>query len=140
MKSFQATTARVMKAGLGIALVGGLAACASVPAPTEQAALGKRAVEQASAAPATTQAAPVEIQTARDKLAKADRAMTDKDYVEARRWYEEAEADARLAEAKGAAATSQQAMNELQTSMRALRDEINTQSTINSNTTVVPAR
>src|SRR4051812_38184664 len=83
--------------GLCIAAAGAfVAACATVPPPTEQLAVSKAAVSEATRAGAYDYAA-AEMRSANDKLERANAAMRNEDYVRARRLAEEAEADARLA-------------------------------------------
>ena len=93
-----------------------LAACASSPAPREQMAVARSAVERASAAPSVTSNAPIELQSARDKLARAEKAMLARDYDQARRMTEQAGVDAQLAEAKAAAVRGENAIREVQNS------------------------
>jgi hypothetical protein len=57
-----------------------LAACASTPAPTEQMALSRAAVSNATSA-GGNEYAPVQLKSAVDKMDAAERAMSAKDYV-----------------------------------------------------------
>src|SRR6185436_361842 len=88
-------------------------ACASAPPPTEQVAVGRKAVERAAGTPEVVQWAPTEIERARMKLAAADAAMARRDYGDARRLADEAEADARLAEARAGARKNDRALTEV---------------------------
>lgn len=110
----------LVAAALGAAIAG----CASVPAPTEQMAVGRKAVERASGTPEVVAIAPVEIDRARAKVAAAERAMARHEYVEARRLADEAEADARAAEARAAAVKNERALAEVTQALRVLREEL----------------
>ncbi|QDQ27552.1 DUF4398 domain-containing protein [Chitinimonas arctica] len=112
-------------AGLvGVCLPLMLAACASQPLPNEQLAVGKSAVDAAQTAGAA-EYAPLELDAAREKIARASTAQRAKHYEEARRLAAEAEVDAELARAKAGSQKTQQAVDELNASIRVLRDEIN---------------
>lgn len=97
--------------------------CASFPAPTEQLAVTKQAVTNASSA-GGTQFAPAEMRAAQDKLDRAELAMTAENYEEASLLAEQAEIDAQLAAAKARAAKAQQAAAVVQEDNRVLRKEI----------------
>jgi Domain of unknown function (DUF4398) len=100
-----------------------LTACASVPAPKEQLAVSRSAIERANSTAATD--SPVELAAGRDKLARAELAMADKNYVLAKQLAEQAEADAVLAEALARSTRSERALAEVRESVRALREELN---------------
>ena len=104
-----------------------VAACSSVPPPTEEMALARAAVDQAQASDAP-ELAPVELNSARAKLTRATQAMDAKDYGQARRLAQESEADAQLAQARARSAKSGKAVAELQESIRVLREELNRKS------------
>lgn len=97
--------------------------CSSVPAPTEQLAVSRTALDDARSAGAAEYAAR-DFNDARNKLEQANAAMRQEDYVRARRLAEEAELDARLAQQKSQTAKSQAAVDEIQSSIRALRQEL----------------
>jgi hypothetical protein len=99
-----------------------LAACASVPPPNEQLAVGRAAVERASG-PAAAEA-PVELAAARDKITRANLAYANKDYALASQLAEQAEADATLAEAQARSARSGRALAEVREDLRQLREEM----------------
>ena len=101
-----------------------LAACASAPVPTEQMAVGRKAVERASGTPDVVQWAPTELDRARSKIQQAEIALRDKRYDDARRLADEAEADARYAEARAESAKNQRAVAEVREALRGLREEI----------------
>jgi hypothetical protein len=111
------------RAAAAIALIS-MAACASAPIPTEQMAVGRKAVERASGTPEIVQLAPTELERARSKLALAEQAMNKKDYDAARRYADEAEAEAVLAEAHAQAMKNQRAVAEVREALRSLRDEL----------------
>jgi len=99
------------------------AGCASIPPPTDQLAVTRAAVTDATTAGAT-EAAPVELKSARDKLDEAEKAMNSKDFERAKRLAEEAQVDAKLAETKANAAKAHKAVESAQESNRVLREEL----------------
>lgn len=100
---------RVLRCGVLLSAVLGLAACAGdVPPPTTQLGASSQAVLTAERAGAP-RFAPAELQAARDKLAAADAAMRADQRTRARRLAEEAQADAELATVRAQRAVSQQA-------------------------------
>jgi hypothetical protein len=107
----------------GFALVVGVGACASVPAPTEQLAVARSMLSQAQSAGAT-QHAPVELNAARTKLDQAEEAMRREDHERARQLAEQAEVDARLAWTKSDTARSQRAAAEVQQGIEVLKQEL----------------
>jgi uncharacterized protein (DUF1501 family) len=117
------TTPNFARAAVALALLS-LAACASTPAPTEQMAVGRKAVERASGTPEIVQWAPSELERARLKLSLAESAMNKKDYAEARRYADEAEAEAVLAEAHAHAMKNQRAVAEVRDALRSMREEL----------------
>lgn len=117
---------RFVLSAMSLAAVATLAACASTPAPREEMAVGKAAVERASASVGAD--AAVEVASARDKIARANKAFANKDYELARRLAQEAEAEATLAEARARAVRSQVALDEVRASIRALRAQMATAS------------
>ena len=104
-------------------LVLGLAACATMPPPTEQIAVSRAAVDDAVSAGSTEYAAAL-LASAQDKLARADAAMAAHDYPAAARWSEEAEVDARYAAVTARSAKAQRSVIEIRESIRALQDEL----------------
>jgi hypothetical protein len=101
------------------------AGCETPPAPVEQLAAGRAAVEQAQAAGAAQHAA-AELANARDKLARAESVSRDQP-VTARRLAEEAEVDAQLAIAKASSTRAQNAATELEKSTQTLRESLKTE-------------
>ncbi len=99
------------------------AACASVPAPTEQVAVSSAAVARAASA-GGGEAAPAEMQTARDKLDRAKLAMAAEDFDVARRLAQQAQVDAQLAEAKARTGKASKASQEVSTDAKVLREEL----------------
>ncbi|HEU0201301.1 MAG TPA: DUF4398 domain-containing protein [Burkholderiaceae bacterium] len=97
------------------------ASCATGPEPREELAAGRAAVEQAAAAGAKD-LAPSEFAAANDKLNRAQ-AVAAQDPVTARRLAEEAQVDARLAIVTAESRRTQQASEELDQSIRALKEE-----------------
>jgi hypothetical protein len=104
-----------------------LTGCASSQPPeaavTAEMATAQSAVEQAEQSDAADHAA-LELRNARQKLEQAQAAMDSGDRTLALRLAEQAAVDAELAEAKSRSSRAQQAVDEVQASIRALREEI----------------
>jgi len=100
-----------------------VAACASVPPPTEQMAVSRAAVGDAVSAGAADYAA-IDLRNAQIKLDAAGAAINSRDYEQARRYAEEAEVDAKLAATRARSAKAQRAVAEVNESLRVLRDEL----------------
>ncbi|MDE2388753.1 MAG: DUF4398 domain-containing protein [Betaproteobacteria bacterium] len=103
-----------------------LAGCASIPAPNEQLAASKAAVDNALSA-GGNEFAPLQLKSAIDKMDAAERAMGDKNYLLARQLAEEARIDAKLAEMKARTSKAQKAADVMQESNRVLHQEIDRQ-------------
>lgn len=97
--------------------------CAGIPAPTEQMAVSKAAVNSASSA-GGNEFAPVQLKSAMDKMEAAERAMTAEDYVLARQLAEQAQVDAQVAGATARSTKAQKAAGALREDNRILRQEI----------------
>ena len=100
-----------------------IAGCASIPAPTEQIAVSKVAISNASSA-GGNEFAPQPLKSAMEKMDAAEQAMAEGDYVRARQLAEEAQVDAQLATVTARSAKAQKAARELQEDNRVLRQEI----------------
>jgi len=100
-----------------------IAGCASNPAPSEQLAVSKAAVTNASRN-GGNEYAPLELKSAMEKMDGAERAMDEEDYPLAKRLAEEAQVDAKLAEIKTDLARVQKSVEESQESNRVLLEEI----------------
>ena len=100
-----------------------MAGCASTPAPTEQMAVSRVAVSNASSA-GGNEFAPLQLKSAMEKMEGAERAMTEKNYVLARQLAEQAQVDAQLAGATAHSAKAKKAADALQEDSRVLRQEI----------------
>ena len=109
---------------IAISAAFGLAACASVPPPTEQMAVSRSAIANALSA-GGSEYASVEMRSAQDKLDLASRAMDKEDYESARRLAEASQVDARLAEKKAQAGKAQKAAGVTREDNRVLREEMN---------------
>ena len=108
-----------------IAAVLGLGACASEKTPaTADVAVSRAAVANATGAGAAD-LAPAEMQSAREKLMRANQALAAKDYKTAQDLATQASADAQLAQSKANSAKATSAADELQQSIRTLREELN---------------
>ncbi|NRR28616.1 DUF4398 domain-containing protein [Oxalobacteraceae bacterium] len=105
-------------------LVLGLSACASQKTPaTADVAVSRAAVDNATSAGAA-ELAPIEMQAAREKLMRANQALASKDYKLARDLASQASADAKLAQSKANSTKAVSAADELQESIRVMREEL----------------
>ncbi|MFU8789215.1 MAG: DUF4398 domain-containing protein [Methylobacter sp.] len=109
--------------GLGITAAAITVGCASLPAPTEQMALSKLTVSNASSA-GGNEFAPLQLKSALDKMDAAERAMDTEDYLSAGHLAEQAQVDAELAAAMARSAKAQKAAGALREGIRVLRQEI----------------
>jgi septal ring factor EnvC (AmiA/AmiB activator) len=100
----------------------GIVACASTPMPVEKLAVAKTSIERAEQAQAA-QYAQVELTSARNKLAAAQSAADKRDAQVAARLADQADADAQLAESTARAKQQEQLVNEMEASLRDLRNE-----------------
>lgn len=113
--------------GVAVAASIFMSACASTPpapAPTEQMALSRSAINSASSA-GGSEYAPVQLKSAIDKMDSAERAMGAKNYGLARQLAEEAQVDAQLAATAARAGKAQRAADALQQSDQVLKKELN---------------
>ncbi len=119
LRSFQ------MMRGIGVsaAVAIFIAGCASIPAPTEQMAISKVAVSNATSA-GGNEFAPQSLKSAMEKMDAAERAMAEQDYLRARQLAEQAQVDAQLAAVTARSAKAQKAARELQEDNRVLQQEI----------------
>jgi Domain of unknown function (DUF4398) len=102
-----------------------LGACASNKTPaTADVAVSRAAVANATSAGAAD-LAPEEMKSAREKMMRANQALAAKDYKLAQDLAAQAQADAQLAQSKANSAKATTAADELQQSIRVLRDEVN---------------
>jgi hypothetical protein len=102
-----------------------LGACASNKTPaTADVAVSRAAVANATSAGAAD-LAPEEMKSAREKMMRANQALAAKDYKLAQDLAAQAQADAQLAQSKANSAKATSAADELQQSIRVLRDEVN---------------
>jgi hypothetical protein len=111
--------------GIGVVAVA-IVSCSSIPPPTEQLAVTKMEVSNASNAGAN-QYASEDMRTAQNKLDRAVKAMNEEDYQNALTLAEQAQADAQLASAKTRAAKAEIAANTVKQDSRVLQDEIDRQ-------------
>lgn len=119
------TTHHPIAALCAIAALLGLSACASEKTPaTADVAVSRAAVANATSAGASD-LAPAEMQSARDKLMRANQALAAKDYKTAQDLANQASADAQLAQSKASSTKATTAADELQQSIRTLREELN---------------
>lgn len=112
--------------GTTVAVAIFMAGCAStptIPAPTEQMAVSRAAVNNASSA-GGNEFAPLQLKSAMEKMDAAERAMGEKNYVRARELAEQAQVDAKLAEAAARSAKAQKAADALDEDNRVLRKEL----------------
>lgn len=111
----------------GLIGAGLLAACATQPPATNALTASATAVDVARSAGAP-EFAPAELAAARSKLERARVLAQAGRNLEAIRMAEEADADAQLARAKAAAERSRRAADEVNASLRTLREEMARQS------------
>jgi len=104
------------------AIAFGIVACASSPMPVDKLAVAKSSVERAEQAQAA-QFAQVELSTARNKLAAAQAAADKHDADVAARLADQADVDAQLAEHTARAKQQQQLVDQMDASLRDLRNE-----------------
>lgn len=107
------------------ALTLSIMACATkIPAPTQEIALSRAAIEAATRSGAA-ELAPSELNIATQKQAMADAAMAQEQYDRALMLSNEVLVDARLAEAKARSTRANRAAGEIREDGRVLRQEIN---------------
>lgn len=106
------------------AIVLSLAACATLPPPTEQLGAARAAIQSAEVNGAD-KSAPVELTQARERLTAAQLAVSKNDTESARRLADEALVDAQLAQAKASTMRSREGVAQAEASLRALREETN---------------
>jgi septal ring factor EnvC (AmiA/AmiB activator) len=104
------------------AIAFGIVACASGPMPVDKLAVAKSSVDRAEQAQAA-QFAQVELSTARNKLAAAQAAADKHDADVAARLADQADVDAQLAEYTARAKQQQQLVDQMDASLRDLRNE-----------------
>lgn len=128
MKNFYRIKSRQMMLIAGVTVISTIliAGCASIPAPTEQMAVSRAAVNNALSA-GGNEFAPVQLKSAMEKMDAAERAMADENYVLARQLAEQAQIDAKLAGTMARSTKAQKAADALQESSRVLRQEIDRQ-------------
>ena len=113
---------RIALTTAAVVVSGWVAGCATTPPPTEDMALGRAAVSEAVSAGAQ-QYAPADLHRAEDALDRAHEALARGYYHDARRLAQEAEADAKLAAAAARSRKAERALDEVETSVEALREE-----------------
>ncbi|MBK8817274.1 MAG: DUF4398 domain-containing protein [Methylococcaceae bacterium] len=125
VKNFNFHSSKLKRPSIGAAVICAtiLASCAGIPAPTEQMAVSKVAVSNATSAGAN-EYAPVPLKSAMDKMDAAERAMATEDYLKARQLAEEAQVDAQVAATTSRSLKAQKAASALQEDNRVLRKEI----------------
>lgn len=125
MKNFYYPSSNLKITSIGALVVSAaiLASCAGIPAPTEQMAVSKVAVSNATSA-GGNEFAPIPLKSAMDKMDAAERAMATEDYVQARQLAEEAQVDAQVSATTSRSLKAQKAASALQEDNRVLRKEI----------------
>lgn len=113
----------VLKIGVITASALFIVSCAGVPAPTEQMAVSKVAVSNATSA-GGNEFAPLQLKSAMEKMDGAERAMVAENYLQARQLAEQAQVDAQLAATTARSVKAQKAAGALQEGNRVLRQEI----------------
>ena len=99
-----------------------LAACATIPPPTDQLTRAENAIKRAEEARVADYASP-ELKSAREKLAAAREAVTREDMVLAARLADQAHLDAEVATAKTEAAKAQANIAEMKKANSAIQQE-----------------
>ena len=99
------------------------AACGSTPPPSSEIALTDSALQAAELAGAREHA-PIELRAAEATKAKLDEAMAEEDYDRALRLAERARTEAELAKAKAESERSRLALDEVETGIRQMRQEV----------------
>lgn len=132
MKTINRYRSKQILRGIGITVAAAvfMAGCASTPtnpAPTEQMAVSKAALNSAASA-GGNEFAPLQLKSAMEKMDGAEQAIAKKDYVRARQLAEQAQVDAQLAEAMARSAKAQKAADALQEDSRVLRQELDRKS------------
>ncbi|TAK62055.1 MAG: DUF4398 domain-containing protein [Methylobacter sp.] len=117
-----------MMQGIGIITIVAMfvVGCSSIPAPIEQMAVSKDAVNTAISA-GGNEFTPVLLRSAMNKMGAAERAMADEEYELTRQLAEQAQVDAQLASTTARAAKAQKAARELEEGNRALQQEVERQ-------------
>ncbi len=123
MKTSRQLKDAVRTLSVATATLGLIAGCASTPAPTEQMALSRAALDTALSV-GGNEHAPLQLQAAMNKMDAAEKALAKEDYAEARKLAEQAEVDAKLASAMARSAKAQKASEAVQDDIRVLRQEI----------------
>jgi len=108
MKTSRQLKDAVRTLSVATATLGLIAGCASTPAPTEQMALSRAALDTALSV-GGNEHAPLQLQAAMNKMDAAEKALAKEDYAEARKLAEQAEVDAKLASAMARSAKAQKA-------------------------------
>lgn len=114
----------IKAAVLAAALAATLSACSTQPRPDAALAASSASLEAAQAAGAND-LAPLALQQAQAKLARARLLAQAGQHRDAIRLAEQAQADAQLARAQAASERSRRAAEEVQASLRSLREELN---------------
>lgn len=124
MKKINRFKSAQMMRSIGISAVAAvlIAGCSSLP-PTEQMAVSKAAVNNASSA-GGNEFAPLPLRSAMEKMDAAEQAMRDEEYLLARQLAEQAQVDAQLAAATARSAKAQKAATALKEGTSVLRQEI----------------
>jgi len=105
-----------------LALALGLAACSSMPRPTEQIDAARAAVSKAE--PVVLQDGAMELRVAQYKLARSQQEAERGDYANARIYAEQAQVDADYARAIAENARVQRAAADANQNVRRLQDEL----------------
>lgn len=113
----------INKIGMTVGTVILVAGCASTPPPTEQIAISKTAVDNASS-DGGDEYAPLQLKTAKEKLDAAEQAMVAKKYVLAKQLAEEAQVDAELAVAISRSDKNKKAADTVKEDSSVLHQEI----------------
>jgi hypothetical protein len=119
-----ATIFRRTVAALAASMLVVLGGCATTPAPTEQMAVSRAAIDDAISA-GSAEYAPAEFRVAQRRLSAANAAFAAGEYGKAKKMAEDAEVDAKLAATTARSIKAQRAAAEVRESIRALQAELN---------------
>ena len=116
------STVNGIRNAIWCAVAFGIVACAATPMPTDKLAVARSSIQRAEQAQAA-QYAQVELTTARNKLSAAEAAVDKHNAETAARMADQADVDAQLAEYTARAKQQEQLADQMDASLRDLRNE-----------------
>ena len=114
-----------IKCTAGVIILAGLfgSGCSTMEPPQAEYSQAKADVESANSE-AGSEFAALAVHNANEKIARAKQAMDDEDYEQAKRLAEQASADANLAKATAQTEKMKKALEEVNSSLKALENEL----------------